>query len=237
MLADLAGPRLAETVRRLRKDQGGLLLAGARRPREQVGLMRLLALQRRAQDPQRPFLSGDLLPAHESAFLQGVEGARNANRLAPAMVRRMRLSALLVLAAACGNPDNLVLGGISATATIPVASIDNVRSAISGIVTLNDANGNRIGQKVAIILTNTSGLCTQLGSSPDYFQNPPQDYVALILLTPLDQVGFFYFGRDPVAKTIGIGSRATGRSKYRAAWFRRRRFIERHRQLHSRLGA
>ncbi|TMA27491.1 MAG: hypothetical protein E6J78_10110 [Deltaproteobacteria bacterium] len=114
----------------------------------------------------------------------------------------MRLSALLVLAAACGNPDNLVLGGISATATIPVASIDNVRSAISGIVTLNDANGNRIGQKVAIILTNTSGLCTQLGSSPDYFQNPPQDYVALILLTPLDQVGFFYFGRDPVAALV-----------------------------------
>ncbi len=113
------------------------------------------------------------------------------------MVRRMRLTALLVFATACGNPDNLFLGGISATVTIPAAYIDSVRSAISGIVTLNDANGNRIGQSTAIILTNTSGLCTQLASTPDYFQNPPQDYVALVLLTPIDKVGFFYLGRDP----------------------------------------
>jgi hypothetical protein len=120
------------------------------------------------------------------------------------MVRRMRLSALLLLVAACGNPDNIVFGGISATATIPAAYIDSVRSAISGIVTLNDANGNRIGQSTAIILTNTSGLCTQLSSSPDYFQNPPQDYVALVLLTPIDKVGFFYFGRDQGVGALAI---------------------------------
>lgn len=133
------------------------------------------------------------------------------------MVRRMRFSALLVLAAACGNPDNLVIGAISASGTTPPVAIDNVRSAISGVVTLNDANGNRIGQRTAIILTNTSGLCTQLGSSPDYFQNPPEDYAAVVLLTPLDLVGFFYFGRDPVdALAIPAAKGVKPVAKYRA---------------------
>ena len=80
------------------------------------------------------------------------------------MVRLMRLTALLLCAAACGNPDNLVIGGISATATIPVALIDNVRSAISGIATYNKS-GQQISQRTVVILSNTGKLCDQLGAS------------------------------------------------------------------------
>jgi hypothetical protein len=112
------------------------------------------------------------------------------------MVRPMRFSVLLLLAAACGNPDNVVVGGISATATIPVAFIDTVRSAIAGTTTVKDFNGNKIGQREAIILSNTKGLCDQLQAHHDYFQNPPEDFVAVVLLTPIDRVGTFFIGRD-----------------------------------------
>jgi hypothetical protein len=111
------------------------------------------------------------------------------------MVRLMRLTALLLCAAACGNPDNLVIGGISATATIPVALVGDVHSAISGIATYNKS-GQQISQRTVVILSNTGGLCDQLGSHPDYFRNPPEAYVAILLYVTLDRVGTFYVGRD-----------------------------------------
>jgi hypothetical protein len=124
------------------------------------------------------------------------------------MVRFMRLTALLLCAAACGNPDNLVIGGISATATIPVALIDSVRSAISGIATRTDQSG----QRQVVILSNTAKLCDQLGAHTDYFRNPPEAYVAIIFYLPLDRLGTFYIRRpgDPPGTDGEIVAASTG---------------------------
>jgi hypothetical protein len=114
------------------------------------------------------------------------------------MVRPMRLTALLLCAAACGNPDNLVIGGMNASGNIPVAVIDTVRSAISGIATVSDRQtGAKGGQRTVVVLSNAPKLCDQLAAHPDYFRNPPEDYVALVMLLPLDKLGLFYIGREP----------------------------------------
>jgi hypothetical protein len=110
------------------------------------------------------------------------------------MVGLMRFSALLLLAA-CSNPDNIVVGGIGADPTnnIPVAFIDNVRSGVSFVGSYTDQNGNK-SPRTIVVLSNTSGLCDQLGSHPDYFRKPPEAFVALIFFLPVDRVGTFFIG-------------------------------------------
>jgi hypothetical protein len=134
------------------------------------------------------------------------------------MVRPMRLTALLLCAAACGNPDNLVIGGISASGNIPVATIDTVRSAISGIATVSDRQtGAKGGQRTVVVLSNAPKLCDQLAAHPDYFRNPPEDYAALVFFLPLDRVGTFFIGRDQNTDAeIVAGAKGTPTTPYSA---------------------
>jgi hypothetical protein len=127
------------------------------------------------------------------------------------MVIRMRRRAiLLLLAAACGNPDNLILGGVGAGPQTPIVLFDNINSAISGRVTLTDASGNPQGTAAAVIIADKPGLCGVLKAHPDYFRNPPEAYEAMILFTPTDnpcqpgegiRLGFFLLGRQCDAPT------------------------------------
>ncbi len=74
--ADAARPHLGIrrfAVGRQRKRPRQHLFAHARRPGEQVGVVDLFADQRAAQQTDGPVLANDLVPRHESAFLQGVE--------------------------------------------------------------------------------------------------------------------------------------------------------------------
>jgi hypothetical protein len=101
--------------------------------------------------------------------------------------------ALLLLAAACGNTDNQVSGGIAGSATTPLIVFDTINSAISGEVTLSDPAGNPIGPKVAVVVLSTRpALCDVLKAHPDYFRKPPEGYLALILFTPLGRLGTFF---------------------------------------------
>lgn len=105
------------------------------------------------------------------------------------------LATLPLLTSACSNPDNLVVGGISATSTQPVAIINNVQSAISGVATVYDSHGNKTTQQLSVIaLSGNPGLCAQLAAHPDYFRNAPETYVTVVLFAPPDRVGTFYIG-------------------------------------------
>jgi len=47
-----------------------------------------------------------------------------------------------------------------------------------------------------VIISDQPGLCSRLQLHPDYFRNPPEYYVALILfLPPTDHLGTFEPGR------------------------------------------
>jgi hypothetical protein len=125
-----------------------------------------------------------------------------------------RLAVPLLLAAACGNPDNLILGGVGAGPQTPIVIFDNINSAISGRVTLADTSGNPTGSAAAVIISDKPGLCEVLAAHPDYFRNPPEAFEAMILFTPTDnscvpgegmRLGFFLLGRqcdDPTSSEI-----------------------------------
>jgi hypothetical protein len=115
--------------------------------------------------------------------------------------------ALLLLGSACSNNDNLILGGIGSSDDTPQIVFDNVNSAISGNVTLSDANGNPVTPVTAIILSDQFGLCDKLGQHPDYFRKPPETYIAMILFVPAGRVGTFLPGR---AGDEGTGSEIIG---------------------------
>src|SRR5258706_8221936 len=105
----------------------------------------------------------------------------------------------------CGNPDNVVVGGISATSTIPVAIIQSIQSAEAGITTYIDPQGNHI-QLSVVAFTDHPGLCQKLKDHPDYFRNPIEPYVALLLYAPVDRIGTFVTGRDPGAEAEVIAT-------------------------------
>ncbi|MCA1826387.1 MAG: hypothetical protein ABR567_03335 [Myxococcales bacterium] len=108
-----------------------------------------------------------------------------------------KLAALVVLAAACGNQDNLIVGGVSGGATTPDVIFDDIGSSIHGIATLRDDAGNPLGDPMAIvIMSNRPGLCSTLNAKRDYFRNAPEAYEALVLIMPLGYLGTFIIGRE-----------------------------------------
>lgn len=111
-------------------------------------------------------------------------------------VRRCLALVLVPLFLACGNPDNIVQGGISATSTQPVAIFNDIKSAESGVTFLSDANGKHLQQVSVIALSDHPKLCDQLKAHPtDYFRNPPEGFVAILLFAPVDKIGTFVIGR------------------------------------------
>jgi hypothetical protein len=99
-----------------------------------------------------------------------------------------------VLACACGTSDNLVVGGFAGDAKHPVTVLDNIRSSISGTVTVTDAsNKQRVLSVVAI--SDHANLCDAVTAKPDFFRNPPDVAVTLILYAPTDKIGTFVIGR------------------------------------------
>jgi hypothetical protein len=113
-----------------------------------------------------------------------------------------RLAVVALLAAACGNQDNLIVGGIAAGATTPDVIFDDVGSSIHGVATLRDAAGNPVGDPMAIvIMSDRPGLCPILQAHRDYFRNAPEGYEALIMMVPLGYLGTFIIGRGGVDAT------------------------------------
>lgn len=109
-------------------------------------------------------------------------------------VLRAFVAAALALAA-CSNPDNLILGGVSPGPATPLVLFDNINSAISGTVTLTDANGNPTGQSEVVIISDRPNLCAVLKARPSYFRVPTEAYEALILFLPQGYLGTFVIGR------------------------------------------
>src|SRR4051812_38341192 len=120
--------------------------------------------------------------------------------------RAMRPPVLaLVLAAACSNSDNVIVGGANASETTPQVLFDNIGSAIHGLATLYDRSGNPLGKpQVVVILSDVPNLCSRLTAKRDYFRNAPEGYEALILVIPSEstcppglglRLGTFVMGR------------------------------------------
>jgi hypothetical protein len=129
-----------------------------------------------------------------------------------AKVPSMRpLLAALVLAAACGNTDNLVVGGIASGETTPDVIFDSIGSSIHGVATPRDASGNPVGNPVAVvIMSNKPGMCGILTAKRDYFRNAPEAYEALIMTARLGYLGTFIVGRssDPEASAEIVAAAA-----------------------------
>ena len=104
--------------------------------------------------------------------------------------------ALLLLAGGCSNNDNVVYGAIGASTITPFISFENLNSVISGRATLTDADGGVTGTSEVVIFSDRPSLCDRLVQNRDYFRNPHEAYVALILfLPPDDRLGTFLPGR------------------------------------------
>src|ERR1041384_2024677 len=109
-------------------------------------------------------------------------------------VQRTLLAAALALAA-CSNPDNLIIGGISPGPQTPLVVFDNINSAINGTVTLTDQNGNPTGQSAVVIISDRPQLCDRLKANPSYFRAPVEAFEAMILFMPPGFLGTFVIGR------------------------------------------
>ena len=106
-----------------------------------------------------------------------------------------RVLALALAAAACSNPDNLVVGGVGAGPETPLVIFDTINSAISGTVSLSDPNGNPTSQAAVVIISDRPDLCDVLKSNPSYFRTPVEAYEAMILIMPPGFLGTFVIGR------------------------------------------
>ena len=107
------------------------------------------------------------------------------------------LSLLLLLCAACGSADNVIVGVVGAGATTPDVIFNGIGSSIHGIATSRDASGNPVGDPMGIvIMSDVPNLCGRLKTRPDYFRNAPEPYEALILQVRLGYLGTFIIGRD-----------------------------------------
>ena len=109
-------------------------------------------------------------------------------------------AALVLFCAACGNADNIIVGGLGSGATTPEVLFNGIGSSIHGSATQRDSSGNPVGDKLAVvIMSDQPNLCDRLKARPDYFRNAPEPYEALILFVRLGYVGTFIIGRvsDP----------------------------------------
>jgi len=107
------------------------------------------------------------------------------------------LAALVLLCAACGNADNVIVGVVAAGATTPNVLFDPIGSSIHGVATPRDASGNPVGDPLAVvIMSDRPNLCDRLKARPDYFRNAPEAYEALILFVRLGYSGVFVIGRE-----------------------------------------
>jgi len=105
--------------------------------------------------------------------------------------------ALLLVAAACGSGDNVVLGSIPESNITPFIAFDNIQSVISGRARLFDQNETATGSYAeVVIISDQPGLCSRLQGHADYFRKPPEFYLAVILFLPAtDHLGTFFPGR------------------------------------------
>ena len=107
------------------------------------------------------------------------------------------LAALVLLCAACGNTDNVIVGGVASGATTPDVLFNGIGSSIHGVATSRDASGNPVGDPMGVvIMSDVPNLCARLKAKPDYFRNAPEAYEALILQVRLGYLGTFIVGRD-----------------------------------------
>jgi hypothetical protein len=102
-------------------------------------------------------------------------------------MRPFALCLSLVALAACGSEDNVVTSGFAG------AVISPVRSSLSAAVTFTDTNGVSHPQWV-IAMTDGPDLCTKVTAHPDYFRNPMENFVGLILWVPPGKLGTFFVG-------------------------------------------
>jgi hypothetical protein len=115
--------------------------------------------------------------------------------------------ALLLLAGSCNNNDNVIYGAIPSTNVNSFIAFDNLNSVINGRATLTDANGVTTGTAEVVIFSDRQALCARLAQARDYFRNPPEPYVALILFLPGDnRLGTFLPGRDQGTDSEAIGA-------------------------------
>jgi hypothetical protein len=113
-------------------------------------------------------------------------------------VTRTAVAFALALAAfntACSNPDNVVIGGISPGPQTPLVLFDNINSAISGLATLSDEDGNPTVQSAVVIISDRPQLCDLLKANPAYFRQPPEAMEAMIFFMPPGFLGTFVIGR------------------------------------------
>jgi hypothetical protein len=109
------------------------------------------------------------------------------------------MATLLVLAAACGQNDNLIVGGVASGAPTPDVIFDSIGSSIHGVASLRDSAGNPLGApRAVVIMSDKPGLCGRLAAHPDYFRNAPEPYEALILMARAGYLGTFIVGREGI---------------------------------------
>jgi hypothetical protein len=97
--------------------------------------------------------------------------------------------ALLAALAGCGTDENVVVSGY------PPAIISPVRSSISAAVTFTDAGGVQHPQWV-VAMSGVPDLCTKVTAHHDYFRNPIENFVAIVLWVPAGQIGTFFVGQS-----------------------------------------
>src|SRR5712672_1506778 len=106
----------------------------------------------------------------------------------------MRSPALLLASfavlAGCGSEENTVISGY------PPAIISPVRSSMSAQVTFTDGTGPHLQWVIA--MSDVPDLCTKVTAHHDYFQNPIENFTAVLVWVPPGNIGTFFVGQtDP----------------------------------------
>jgi hypothetical protein len=106
--------------------------------------------------------------------------------------------ALFAALAGCGSDENVVLSGYAPGIISPV------RSSISATVTFTDPNGVQHPQWV-VAMSGVPDLCAKVTAHPDYFQNPIENFVAILVWVPPGNIGTFFVGQTGVNTEVLIG--------------------------------
>src|SRR5437016_10234610 len=94
--------------------------------------------------------------------------------------------AFLLVAAACNSNENVFYGSIGPSRITPFIAFENVNSVISGRAALTNPDGGPPVSAEVVIISDKPRLCERLLTNRDYFRNPPEAYIALILFLPPD---------------------------------------------------